>query len=116
MLTLRTEQMDAFRDLAKRVFIERMYSHILSVFPEQCRNVTKRELTEIIERNIATAIAHELEMERSIRSYLMHAAAHGWLFNNQPPPTVERILTATQLSESAKIILLDKLLLSGDER
>ncbi|MCK5231499.1 MAG: hypothetical protein KAR13_14595 [Desulfobulbaceae bacterium] len=115
MLTLQKKQIDAFRDVVKEAFIERMYSHIISVFPEKCGNVTKPQLTEIIKRNIATVTTYELEMESSIRRCLMHATEHGWFFNNQPPATVQRILMSTQVSESVKMTLLDKLLFN-DER
>ena len=115
MLTIQPELMDAFSDQAKEVFAERMYSHIICVFPEKCRNVTELQLTESIGRNIATVTTYGLELESSIRRYLMHATAHGWLFNNQPPAEVQRILMGTQVSESVKMSLLDKLV-SEDER
>lgn len=70
MLTIRWEQMAAFRASAIKHFEDRVVVHLYKCFPNQCRSFGEKDLREIIQHGIGRAAKYGIIAERDVCKYI----------------------------------------------
>jgi len=69
-LRIRQAQMQAFVRERRRSFEDRVLEHLRDRFPERCRQMTERELRELIQYGIDAADRYAIRIEHDVSVYI----------------------------------------------
>jgi hypothetical protein len=105
MLTIRKEQIAVFGPLGKKVFEDRMLTHLKKFFPEQSESLGEPKLRETVQYGTQRAAAHSIISERDVCKYIDLMILYGRDFDKDPNlPWAQSILRNQALrNPSAKI-------------
>ena len=70
MLTIRKEQIAVFGPLGKKVFEDRMLTHLKKVFPEQSESLGEPKLRETVQYGTQRAAAYSIVSECDVCKYI----------------------------------------------
>jgi hypothetical protein len=107
VLKIRAEQMEVFKEAARRAFEERATAHLERCFPERCTELgeegVRASIRDAVERSQRLGLVFEYDIER----YLNHMYALGFDFDSNPAyPWVQELLSDTSLEPA---VLMDVL-------
>jgi hypothetical protein len=84
MLTLRKEQLAAFGPLGKKVFEDRVLTHLNKIFPEQTKSLAEPKLRETIQYGTQRAASYRITSERDVCKYIDLMLLYGRDFDKDP--------------------------------
>jgi len=110
MLTIRKEQLAAFRPLGEKTFEDRVIAHLKKVFPEQSESLGEPKLRESIQYGKQRAASYKIISERDVCKYIDLMIVYGRDFDKDPNhPWAQSILQNQAIrSPSSKIERLYK--------
>ncbi len=108
MLTIRREQIEAFRELMLDQFADRMRKYLVTALPEQTRAVPEEMLRARIRSGIEKAESHGLTTEWDICRFLQYVIRFGADFDSDPATGwAAEILETPAATGSAKMDRID---------
>lgn len=84
MLTLRKEQLEKFREVSRKNFIDRMLEHLQTHFPEQCDALGLEGVRVAVAYGIERARMYGFRYERHVCKYIDVMFAYGRHFDVDP--------------------------------
>ena len=84
MLTIRKEQLAAFRPLGEKTFEDRVIAHLKKVFPEQSESLGEPKLRESIQYGKQRAASYKIISERDVCKYIDLMIVYGRDFDKDP--------------------------------
>lgn len=104
MLSIRKEQMQALRKVARGRFVNEMMMHLRRQFPEQTMELSGDDLRALVEEGMNQADEYDVELRNDIRRYLECMVVHGRDFDtNEETGWAGRILRDESLSGTRKM-------------
>lgn len=104
MLSIRKEQMQALREVARERFVKKMMTHLRRDFSEQTRELSEKELRDLVDEGMEQASEYDLEMRNDVRRYLECVAVYGPGFDTKAETAwAGRILRDNSLSGTRKM-------------
>jgi hypothetical protein len=102
MMTIRREQIAAFRAPSFKAFEDRMMVHLHKLFPKQCKAASEMELRKTIQSGIEVAAKYGIMSERDVCKYIDFMMVLGQDFDKDPKlPWAESVLNNRGLRDSA---------------
>ena len=104
MLMIRKEQMGFFDECVSRSFKNRVFAHLIKVWPERCKEIGESEVRASIEKGIGRAANYKITSEMDVVGFIDLMYVHGWDFDRDIRlPWASDILTDPDLHPSRKM-------------
>jgi len=84
MLTIRREQMDALKQVPRKVFTDRMLLHLREYFPVDCERLGKAQTRSVIDFGIERAERHGFDACEDVCCYITLMFIFGSYFDEDP--------------------------------
>lgn len=109
MLTIRAEQMDAFRGHMRTQYEQRMAKHLREKFPDRTEKVDDKKMHTIVKQGIDKAEGYGIEYEDDIRQFLEYLVIYGpHMDSRKRTKWIGDILRRQDLDGTRKMKLIDE--------
>lgn len=116
MLTIRTKQIEAFRNQSSANFTDLMVEHLREVFPEDCQEMSEEELRDVIRYGTAVADSYGINNVQSVCTYIDLMFIFGYDFDEDPNfPWARAVLLDESLDQDEAMDLLLQYAIMEDE-